>query len=174
MGTRSFLGVKSSQGMMLTPHPLWVPWSWKGRAIPLLPLLAVRPVQSLSACTRVHFTFLLYHERYLTSYPTMITIWCLLHSSCTAAVFVFTKHWGFRFRILKYSGILHRVNWCRVTALKYCSVFCIRARQFKKTALLTWRTSNLVLILNVKVHENHNVGTVSAEFDDKYVTHWGS
>ena len=27
-------------------------------AIPLLPLWAVRPVQSLSACTRVHFTFL--------------------------------------------------------------------------------------------------------------------
>jgi hypothetical protein len=27
------------------------------RAIPLLPLRAVRPVQSLSACTRVHFTF---------------------------------------------------------------------------------------------------------------------
>ena len=32
-------------------------WSWKSRAIPLLPLWAVRPVQSLSACTRVHFTF---------------------------------------------------------------------------------------------------------------------
>jgi len=29
------------------------------RAIPLLPLWAVRPVQSLSACTRVTFTFLL-------------------------------------------------------------------------------------------------------------------
>ena len=27
------------------------------RAIPLLPLWAVRPVQSLSACTTVHFTF---------------------------------------------------------------------------------------------------------------------
>ena len=27
------------------------------RAIPLLPLWAVRPVQSLSACTRVHFSF---------------------------------------------------------------------------------------------------------------------
>jgi len=27
------------------------------RAIPLLPLWAVRPVQSLSACTRMHFTF---------------------------------------------------------------------------------------------------------------------
>ena len=28
------------------------------RAIPLLPLRSVRPVQSLSACTRVHFTFI--------------------------------------------------------------------------------------------------------------------
>jgi hypothetical protein len=40
------------------PLSLLVPWSWKSRAIPLLPLWAVRPVQSLSACTRVHFTFL--------------------------------------------------------------------------------------------------------------------
>jgi len=43
----------------LTPHPLLVPWSWKCRAIPLLPLWAVRPVQSLSACTRVTFIFTL-------------------------------------------------------------------------------------------------------------------
>jgi hypothetical protein len=41
----------------LTPQPLLVPWSWKSRAIPLLPLWALRPVQSLSACTRVYFTF---------------------------------------------------------------------------------------------------------------------
>ena len=33
-------------------------WSRKSRAIPLLPLWTVRPVQSLSACTRGHFTFL--------------------------------------------------------------------------------------------------------------------
>ena len=32
-----------------------MPRSWKSTAIPLLPLLAVRPLQSLSACTRVHF-----------------------------------------------------------------------------------------------------------------------
>jgi hypothetical protein len=57
MGMGSFPGVKSGWGMTLTPHPLLVPWSWKGIAIPLLPLWAVRPVQSLSACTRVHFTF---------------------------------------------------------------------------------------------------------------------
>ena len=54
MGTGSFPGVKSGRGVTLTPHPLLVPWSRKGRAITLLPLWAVRPVQSLSASTRVH------------------------------------------------------------------------------------------------------------------------
>ena len=58
MGTGSFLGVKSGRGVTLTPHPLLVPWSRKGRGIPLLPLWVVRSVQSLSACTRVHFTLL--------------------------------------------------------------------------------------------------------------------
>ena len=51
MGTGSFLGVKSGRGETLTPHSLLVPWSRKSRAIPLLPLWAVRPVQSLSPCT---------------------------------------------------------------------------------------------------------------------------
>ena len=49
-------GVKNGRGVTLTHHSLLVPWSRKGRAIPLLPLWAVRPVQGLSACTRVHFT----------------------------------------------------------------------------------------------------------------------
>ena len=63
MGTGSFSGVKSGWGVTLTPHRLLVPWSRKSRAIPLLPLWAVRPLQSLSACTRVHFTFtLLFHH----------------------------------------------------------------------------------------------------------------
>ena len=53
MGTGSFLGVKSGRGVTLTTHPLLLPWSRKSRAIPLLPLWAVRPVQSLSACTRI-------------------------------------------------------------------------------------------------------------------------
>jgi hypothetical protein len=56
MRTGSFPGLKSGRGVTLTPHRLLVPWSWKSRTIPLLPLWAVRPVQSLSACTRVHFT----------------------------------------------------------------------------------------------------------------------
>ena len=37
MGTGSFPGVKSDRGVTLTPHPLLVPWSRKGRAISLLP-----------------------------------------------------------------------------------------------------------------------------------------
>jgi DNA-binding transcriptional LysR family regulator len=57
MGTGSFSGVKNGRGVTLIPHPLPVPWSRKSRTIPLLPLWAVRPVQSFSACTRVHFTF---------------------------------------------------------------------------------------------------------------------
>ena len=48
-----FPGVKSSRGVTLTPQPLLVAWSRKGRATPLLPLWAARPVQSLSACTGV-------------------------------------------------------------------------------------------------------------------------
>jgi len=49
-------GVKSDRGATLTPHHLLVSWSRKSRIIPLLPLWAVRSVQSLSACTSVHFT----------------------------------------------------------------------------------------------------------------------
>jgi hypothetical protein len=56
LGTGSFPGVKSGRGVRLTPHPLIVRRSWKSRAIPLHALWAVRPVQSLSAGTRLHFT----------------------------------------------------------------------------------------------------------------------
>jgi hypothetical protein len=55
MGTVSFPGVKSCRGVTLTPLPFLVPWSRKGRVISLLPLRAVQRLQSLSACTRVHF-----------------------------------------------------------------------------------------------------------------------
>jgi len=35
MGTGSFPGVKGGWGVMLTPHPLLVPWSRKSRATPM-------------------------------------------------------------------------------------------------------------------------------------------
>ena len=61
----AFPGGKERPGVTLNPHPLPVPWSWKGIDLPLLPLWAVRPVQSLSACTGVHFT--LFYLWYLSS-----------------------------------------------------------------------------------------------------------
>ena len=56
MGTGSFPWVKSGRGVTLAPHPFKCPWSRKSRDILLLLLWAVRPVQSLSAYIRVHFT----------------------------------------------------------------------------------------------------------------------
>jgi hypothetical protein len=53
--------VTSSRGVTLTSHPLLVPWSRKSRAMPLLSLWAVRPVQRPCACTRVHFTVFTLH-----------------------------------------------------------------------------------------------------------------
>ena len=54
MGTRSFPRVKCGRGVLLTSHILTEQWSRKSRAIPLLPLCAVRTVQSLSTCAVVH------------------------------------------------------------------------------------------------------------------------
>jgi len=52
-----FPGVKSGQEVTMTPYPLLVLWSRKSRVMPLPPPpWAIWPVQSLSACTRVHFT----------------------------------------------------------------------------------------------------------------------
>jgi len=77
------LGEKNGTGVLLTTHLLLVSWSRKSRVVPLIPLLAVQlyrasvpvqrctltllitqtllwtvsPVQSLSACTTVHFIF---------------------------------------------------------------------------------------------------------------------
>ena len=81
-GTGSFPGVKNGPVVTLTPHSLLMPWSWKGRAIPLLPLWTVRPVQSLSACTRVNFTLpqcLYTGALYLTSVPVQGALYLCLH-----------------------------------------------------------------------------------------------
>ena len=82
MGTWPFPGVKRGRGITLTPHPLLVPWSRKGRAIPLLPLWAVRPVQSLSTCTRVTFSFYLFKNN-VSHYIIQILV----------TLYVITKSW---------------------------------------------------------------------------------
>jgi len=55
-GYRVFPGGKERPGRDADPSLLLVSWSRKSTAIHLLPIWAVRPVQSLSACTRVTFT----------------------------------------------------------------------------------------------------------------------
>ena len=56
---RVFPGGKERPGRDADPSPLLVPWSRKSRAIPLLPLWAVRPIQSISACTGCTLTLYL-------------------------------------------------------------------------------------------------------------------
>jgi len=79
MGAASFLGANSGRGVTLTPQErveLYISTPPVGRtactepqclysiAIPLLPLWAARPEQSLSACTRVHFTLHVWGTRW--------------------------------------------------------------------------------------------------------------
>jgi hypothetical protein len=51
MSTGSFPVVKRGRGVTLTPHPLLVRWSWKSRAITLLPLI------SRTACTEPQYLY---------------------------------------------------------------------------------------------------------------------
>ena len=67
-----------------TSPPL-VPWSRKSKAIPLLSLWTVWPIQSLSACTRMHFTFTFYV--YLSS--NFYVIWYASLSVCVQCVCVY-------------------------------------------------------------------------------------
>jgi len=63
--------VKSGRGVMLTSHPLLVPWSRKSRAIPLPPLWAIWPVQGcnlpLPYCTKVFLGVTSYVLTYYTN-----------------------------------------------------------------------------------------------------------
>ena len=75
MGTGSFAGVECGQGMLLTIHPLLVPWSWKSRAIPI-PLPTLWPHQ---ACNRItlHFYLLWSYAVYSsTSYTIVVNFHC--------------------------------------------------------------------------------------------------
>ena len=66
MGTGSFLGVKSGRGVTLTPHPLLVPWSRKGRAIPLPLPMGRMACTEPQCCTRVTFTFTFLYLHFCT------------------------------------------------------------------------------------------------------------
>ena len=109
MSTGFFPGLKSGRGVTLTPHPHLVPWSWQRRAIPLLPLWAVRPVQSLSACTRVHCTFTLYmHIRCYEFYDMLVLTSIIINDT------VVTFRWI----------SLYKINfWTSLTSLGMCWLY---------------------------------------------------
>ena len=127
MGTGSFPGVKSGRGVTLTPHLLLVPWSRKDRAISLVPLWSVRPVQSLSACTRVHFTYLLLVN-------VVINFWTQ-----------YTNELGIpsmRFTLLK--GNPERLRGCRGNSIKHTALhsYCdVRWQQTSRSRHTTKKNS---------------------------------
>jgi len=57
METVSFLEVNYARGVLLTTHPLLVPWSWKDRALPLPTLWATTgPITGTLYFTLLYFT----------------------------------------------------------------------------------------------------------------------
>jgi len=148
IGTGSFPGVKSGRGVTLTLQPLLVPWSRKSRAIPLLPLWAVWPLQSLSACTRVHFTLRLWllpwrrlqlkcdGTRWRTGgevkgklangvgsqYPShYLGTWCIQHY----------YRWCVRLSVVEWTDAPRRFKWTPPFRRKTKSGFCVRAITFQ-------------------------------------------
>jgi len=124
MGTGSFPGVQNGRGVTMTPHPLLVSWPRKDRTTPLLPLWAVRPVQSLSACTMVHFTLPTFTWNYSDQCTHVIfclsyTCQCLIESNPGPCD-------------LRHSSAAARLLWLRVRILPralifvscVCSVLC--------------------------------------------------
>jgi len=80
IGTVFFPGGKERPGRDADPSPPSSVVVMKSKAIPLLPLWAVRPVQSLSACTRVHVTFTLFSVWPVSYFISTIVV--LLHVYC--------------------------------------------------------------------------------------------
>ena len=74
--------VNSGRGVMLTPHPLLVPWSRKSIGISLLPLLAVR------LCTEPQCLY--------STAITLLPLWAVRpvqsHSACTVELYLYSPY----------------------------------------------------------------------------------
>ena len=92
MGTVSSPGVNCGRGVLLTTHPLLVPWSRKSRSIPLLHLWAVRPVQSLNACTVELYLYSTYgpYGLYRASVPVQYSYTSTPLSACTVQLYLYS------------------------------------------------------------------------------------
>jgi hypothetical protein len=83
----------------MTPHPLVVPCSRKSSVIPLFSLWAVRPVQSVNACTRVHFTSLIKQTLNILRHSSFI----ILRSENLIKIIVFWALMAYCLRDIKVS-----------------------------------------------------------------------
>jgi len=108
------------------PSPLLMPWSRKTRAIPPLPLWAVWPVQSLSVCTRVHFTLLFSHihicqkPKLEITYRIYIRIILLEHTP----IFFWWQDWNLP--VLGVNKVLRLQVFSDVTLCHWASTFTIQ------------------------------------------------
>jgi hypothetical protein len=122
MGTGSFLGVKSGRGVTLTAHPLRVPLSRKGRAIPpphgpcdlyratlpvqgcTLPPLSLIPWRfALWSCSWLHFNSILYVVftydydvflcQNLRALLLLLSTYCYQTRRCRVVFFLWSTHY---------------------------------------------------------------------------------
>ena len=157
--TGSFPGAKSGRVVTLTTHPLLVPWSRKSRTIPVLRLWAVRPVQNLSVCTTVHFTFT-YTSTSPMSRTACIEPQCLYNGALYLYLYFAYEPYG----LYKASMPL---QWC---TLPFCYPFplplheCVRRRHSTLTCCYfrswTWPTG----INNISDSEPREFGTKMRRF----------
>jgi hypothetical protein len=112
VGTGSFRGVESGQGVKLTPHPLLVPRpKERSRAIPLLSLRA------FVACKKGETYLLrikgLYMFRALLAHPQEVlhnSIWYIVCVLCQLAVTQLQFHWGWTSNARNRPLILNKLN----------------------------------------------------------------
>ena len=137
----------------MTRHSLLVLWSQKGRAIPLLPLWAVRPVQSLSACTEPQCLYK--GALYLKSVPVQVCTLPYL-SACTRVHFTLTQ--------CLYKGALYLtsvpVQGCTLPYLSACTTvhFTLPQRLYKGALYLT---SVPVQVCTVPFYQSFKTGFVA-------------
>ena len=95
MSTGSFPEVKSGRGVLLTSHPLVMPWSRKSRSIPLLPLWTVRSLQSLSACTVELYLYSPYgpYSLYRASVSVQYNYTSTPLSACTVQLYLYSPQY---------------------------------------------------------------------------------
>jgi hypothetical protein len=151
MGMGYFPGAKSDRGVKLTPHSFQCCWSWKSRAIPVLPLREVRPVQSLSTCTK--------GALYLFTFDCLQTVEQIQYAKTLPSVLHTERRAVVKIQVFWYVRPYRLVNSCRHLRANVPS----KRRQIfislhGTTSVKSWTSritamtaSNIVILLSLKL-----------------------